>query len=106
MKTLQIFGLLLGAFLAAQAQAGKPSKAEIDRAFKAQTFVQTLTKAAAPEGKNMTASLGFSNEMQQWSCSVRVSGNGTDLSVTTTHPSSPERACVSAVLALSKQMAL
>ena len=95
--------LLLAPAFASQAQEHAPTKAELQRTFAANDFAKTLIKAAMPAGKNATGSLGFVNDKHQWYCTIDVTGAGAQASVTETDPASPERACVQAILNLSKQ---
>ena len=89
----------------AQAQGGPPTKAEMDRAFAAQRFVNTLIKAAVPAGKTGSGMLSFIRDQHQWQCTVDVKANANTVSVTE-NDALPERACVQAILQLSRQHAL
>jgi hypothetical protein len=103
MKKLLAQLLLLAPVIGAQAQDHTHTKTELDRVFEANKFAKTLMKSAAPAGKTLTGSLRYVNDRQQWYCSIDVRGDGAKASVTESDATSPERACVQAILQLSKQ---
>lgn len=96
--------LVLTAF-AVMASAQEPSQSDLARTFKANDFANELMKGAAPAGKSLTGSLGFINDKKTWYCQINVEG-GSKVSAVVNDPTSPERACVQAVLQLSKQKAI
>lgn len=91
--------------IACTSWAQPPSQAELARASKANEFAKELMKGAAPAGKTLTGSLGFVRDEGNWYCQVSVD-DASKATAVAKDPSSPERACVQAVLQLSHQKAI
>jgi hypothetical protein len=94
--------------LQAHAQDGAPTQAQMQQMIATSDFTKTLLQGALPAGVTATPAtmFGYVNDRHQWYCTIDMKGTSTKASATQTDPTSPERACVQAVLELARQHAI